>query len=121
MFPSISGTGLPIGGCCLQHSYNHTFYVSFSRALYSDTSKKEWIVDYGYSHHMAKDGSFLSSFSEAKEGKTFVENGYALTITSSGRVDCENGVIIIIYHVPNLNANTFFLPYLIETRKNIEF
>jgi hypothetical protein len=40
---------------------NYTFFVSASQALHAHTSQSEWIVDFGCTHHMAKDASLFSS------------------------------------------------------------
>jgi hypothetical protein len=44
---------------------NYMFFVSDSQALHAHTSKSEWIIDSGCTHHMAKDASLFSSLSKA--------------------------------------------------------
>ena len=43
---------------------NYTFSVNTSQELHAHTNQTKWIVDYGCTHHMAKDASLFSpSFS----------------------------------------------------------
>jgi hypothetical protein len=56
-------------------------------------------VDSIYSHHMAKDAS------KEKEENIFVAYDYALNIFGSGIIECEHGVIIDVYHVPQPSIN----------------
>lgn len=40
----------------------------------------------------------------------FVAYEYALTITSNGKVDCENDMINNVYYVPHLSAKLLSIP-----------
>jgi hypothetical protein len=97
-----------------------TFFVSSSHALQAHTYQREWIVDFGFSHHVAKDVSLFSCLSEAKEYKILVMDDFSFTIVGSGRVDCVNDVIINVYHVHYLSVSMLFVE-LTQTCKNIEF
>jgi hypothetical protein len=67
----------------------YTFSISTSQALRGHTSQSEWIVDFGCTHHMAKDASPFSSLSEAIKNKIFVVDYYALTIVGCVNIECR--------------------------------
>jgi len=51
--------------------------------------------------------------------KRFVVDDYALTVASYGDIECGNGVISNVYHVPILSANLLLIPQLIQTDKKV--
>lgn len=70
-------------------AYNYMFFVSSSQILHAHTSKSEWIVDSGCTHHMAKDASlFLALYQAKKKGIFFFANDHALTVAGCGKIEC---------------------------------
>jgi hypothetical protein len=53
---------------------------------------------------MVMDAYLFSSLSKAKEENMFFVDEYTLIVSSSGRVDCENGVITNVCSVLQLSA-----------------
>jgi hypothetical protein len=45
----------------------YTFSISASQDFHAHTSQSEWIVNYGCTHHMAKDASLFSSLNESSK------------------------------------------------------
>jgi len=82
------------------------------RDLHAHTSKSEWMVYFGCTLHMAKDASLFSPLSKATKEEIFVVDDYALTLVDCGRIECHNGVITDVYHVPSLSANSLSVPQL---------
>jgi hypothetical protein len=80
--------------------------------LHASTSKSEWKFEYGCNHHIGKYASLFSSLSQATTKEIFVANDYALTIVGCGKNECQNSVIIDVYHVPSLSVNLLFVPQL---------
>jgi hypothetical protein len=71
---------------------------------------------------MVKGASLCSSLSETNEENMSIADDYALTIATSGRVDCNNGLITNVYHVSNINStNLLSIPHLIQTGKKFKF
>ena len=65
--------------------------------------------------------SFLfSSLNKAIEKKIFVDGDYALIVSNCGKIQCQNDVIIDVYHVPGFSENLLLVtpsyPYLQESR-----
>jgi hypothetical protein len=89
--------------------------------VHAHTSQREWIVDFGCLHHMAMHVSLFSCLSEAEQENIFVSYDYALIVINSGRVDCENGMIIDVYHVPHLGEIFLSVPQLTKIGKKVEF
>jgi hypothetical protein len=81
------------------------------RDLHAHTSKSEWIVNYGCTHYMSK-ATLFSSFSSTIEEEMFVAYDCSIIVSSSNRIECQNGVITDVYHVPSLNVNLFYVPQL---------
>lgn len=73
------------------------------------------------SHHMAKDASVYYSLHKAKELNIFDVDDYALAIVGGSSGDFDNGVISDVYHVPQLSANSLFVPQITQTSKKVEF
>jgi hypothetical protein len=95
--------------------------VSASQALHTHTFKSEWIVNSSCTHLMAKYASIFSSPSKDIENKIFVVDYYALTIFCCGKIECQNCVIIDVYHVPIMSAILFYIPQLTQNGKMLEF
>ena len=98
-----------------------TFNVETSQALLDQTSHNEWVIDYVYTHHMAKDASLLSSLDVSNEKKIYVSNNFALNIVGQDDISCQHGQIVDVYHVPSLSANILFISQLTQTGKIVEF
>lgn len=67
-------------------------------------------MDSNCSHHMVNDVSLFTSSSKAKEYNKFVANDYVLTIKGFGEVYQNNRMMIVVCHVPFLNANIISIP-----------
>jgi hypothetical protein len=84
--------------------------------------QNEWVVDSGCTHHMDKDASLFTWLYEAKERKIYVVDDFAMDVVGQGDVACQHGIIVGIYHVPNVNANTLLcVAQLTQTGKIVEF
>jgi hypothetical protein len=70
---------------------------------------------------MVKDDSLFSSLKEDTKKEIIVSNDYALIIASHGKIECQNGVITDVYHVPSLIVNLLAIPQLTQTYKKVEF
>lgn len=88
---------------------NYTFFVSTSLRLHAHFSKSVEIVDCGFTHLIAKDACLFSSLNKTTKEEIFVVDGYSLTIIGCGRIECQNGVITSVYHVPSLSVNLMFI------------
>jgi hypothetical protein len=54
-------------------------------------SKNEWVVDYGFTHHIMKDDSLFSSLDIAIENYIYVANDLSLDIIGHGDIPCWHG------------------------------
>ena len=68
-------------------------------ALHDHTTQCECISDSSCTHDMDKFDSLFSSLGEVANRKKIVENDYTLTGSGCGNIECQNGVIINVYHV----------------------
>ena len=98
-----------------------TFSVGNSQALLAQTSHNEWVVDFGCTHHMAKDRSLLSSFDNVVERNIFVGYDFALNIADHGDINRQRGQIVDVFHVPSLSANLLSVSQLTQIGKIVEF
>jgi hypothetical protein len=57
-----------------------TFQVRNSQALLSHSTQNEWVVEFGCTHHMAKDFSLFMWLNEAKEMKIYVGDDFSLDV-----------------------------------------
>ena len=89
-----------------------TFNVETSQALLDHNSQNEWVVDVGFTHHLAKDASVFSSSDIVAEKKTYVVDDFSLDLIDHGDVTCQLGWIIDIYHVPSLSTNLLSISQL---------
>jgi hypothetical protein len=65
---------------------NITFQVGTSQALLSHSVQNEWVVDFGCTHHMAKDASLFTCLDEDKERKIYVVDYFSLDVVGQGNV-----------------------------------
>ena len=91
------------------------------QALLAQTPQNERVVDFGFTHHMAKDASLFSSLDTTSEKKIYVAHDFALNINGHGDVTCQCGWIVDMFHVPSLCTNLVSVSQLTQTSKTIEF
>lgn len=65
-------------------------------------SNNEWVVDFGYTHHIAKDTSLFSSLDIVVEKKIYMADDFSLDITIHGDLPGQHHHIVDVYHVPSL-------------------
>jgi hypothetical protein len=104
-----------------QPTDNFIFQVITYHALLSHSMQNEWMVDFGCTHHMAKDASLFTWLDEAKERKIFVVDDFSLDVSRQGDVSCRHRKIFDVYHVPNIISNLFFVDQLTQTSNIVEF
>ena len=93
-----------------------TFNIETSQSLHADSSKKEWVVDYGCTHHMENDASLLFSLDATIKNKIYVANDFFVEIVGDGENPCQGDV----YCVPSLSANLLLVSQLKQTGKIVK-
>jgi hypothetical protein len=73
---------------------NFTFQVENYDALLSHFIQNEWVVNFGSTHHMAKDASLFMRLNKSKESKIYVVDDLSLDIVGQGDVSCQHGKIV---------------------------
>jgi len=63
-----------------------TFQFGTSQSLLSHSMKNEWVVDFGCTHHMAKDASLFTWLDEAKVRKIYLVDDFSLDVVGHGDV-----------------------------------
>jgi len=70
---------------------------------------------------MEKYASMLSFLDKDVEHNIYVANDFSLDIFGNGNIPYRYGIIVDVYHVPNLSANMMSDSQLTQTSKIVEF